>query len=85
MIPCVPSWNAHIAVLNRAMGAQDRLQNFNILFVEYTCLSDVCVLPHTHRPAERLSIEVARATKRALRVLLVFSKVLAFLIYFDGS
>ena len=46
-------------------------QKVNTLFVEYTCLSDVCMLLHTHRPTERLSIEVARATKRVLRVFLL--------------
>ena len=74
LIPYVPSWNAHIALIIRAMGAQYRLQDFQTLFVVYSCLSDVCMLLPTHRPTERLSIEVARATQHGLRVLLVKEK-----------
>ena len=36
------------------------------------------MLPHTHRPTERLCILVARATQLVLRVLLVCSKVLKY-------
>ena len=85
LIPCVPSWNAHIALIIRATDAQSRLQDFHTLFIVYSCLSDVCMLLHTHRPTERLSIEVARATQRVLRVLLDCSKALVFPIYLDVS